>query len=256
VSDGPWITIKNWHKYAPTRRNKASVMPWIKLYRKLLEDRDYRKIPPEFRALLVDLWLVGSENDGRIRFDPPELAWRLRADESWLMAGLKAIAAIGFIDLGIQVVDELSTTGTQGDDKSYAERRGEERRGEREERILVPKADKPVSRDEPETFPRWWSLYPRRAGGNSRREALRHYRARLTDGVSAEVLEQKVREYAAFCDATDRTGTSYVQMAATWLNGREGWLQDWTPPADEAGTAISGVSGPSDDEIYVPRKGR
>jgi hypothetical protein len=246
VTDGPWITIKNWQKYAPKPRNKNAVMPWIRVYRRLLEDRDYRKIEPQYRALLVDLWLLAVENDGNVIFDPPSLAWRLRADEEWLTSGLQAIAAIGFIKLPAQLVDDLSTSRSQVVNELYAEVKGSE--GKRSEENGSEGKGKQIRVTEPESFDRWWSHYPRRAGGNSRKDALRAYRARVTDGVSPEILETKVREYAAYCAATDRVGTSYVQLAATWLNGKEGWLQDWTVPEEPTGI------GHTDEDFFTTEK--
>jgi hypothetical protein len=130
VPDGPWIVIKNWDKYGPKPRNKHAAMPWIKVYRKLLEDRDYRRIAPEYRSLLVDLWLLAVENDGKVTAILPDLAFRLRAPEDWLTLGIEAIAAIGFIDVPLLSVDKSSTSRSQVVNDTSTERRGEERRGE------------------------------------------------------------------------------------------------------------------------------
>lgn len=140
MADGPCIVIKNWAKWAPKRRNKGATLPWLKLYRRLLEDRDYRRIEPQYRALLVDLWLLAAECDGKIPLFYSELAWRLRVTEDWLASGLEAIALVGLIELREPPAYKLSTDGTQAVDGMSSERRGEERRGS--ERIGEDKKQK------------------------------------------------------------------------------------------------------------------
>ena len=66
--------IKNWKKFQHFKNRKP---PWIKLYRDLLDDRDWHILDPKSAKVLVMLWLIASENEGNI---PPltQLAFRLR----------------------------------------------------------------------------------------------------------------------------------------------------------------------------------
>lgn len=129
MTDGAWIIIKNWERYAPRTRNKTAVMPWLRIYRKLLDDRDYRRIEPQYRALLVDLWLLAAESEGKVPADTHALCWRLRVDREWLVSGLQAIATVGFITLPASSVNKSHTSRTQVADKLYAEEKGEEGKG-------------------------------------------------------------------------------------------------------------------------------
>lgn len=81
-------------------------------------------------------------------------------------------------------------------------------------------------------FARTFAKYPRRAGGNSRKDALRAWQARLAAGVSPAEIEAGVERYAAFIAATGKEGTEYVKQAATFFGPSEHWTEPWDAPAD------------------------
>lgn len=102
---------------------------------------------------------------------------------------------------------------------------------EREEAKTPPRKAAVVrmlSPDDPR-FAALWSLYPRRAGGNSRADAFKQWRARIAAGVDPAELEAGVRRYAAYCEAAQETGTKYVKQASTFLGTGEHWTEPWTP---------------------------
>lgn len=72
-----------------------------------------------------------------------------------------------------------------------------------------------------------WDAYPRRQGGNSRKNAEARYRKAVRSGVDPEVILAAVRAYAQHCDATGKTGTEFVKTAEAWLNGQL-WESDWS----------------------------
>lgn len=74
-------------------------------------------------------------------------------------------------------------------------------------------ASAPVDDD----FEHAWKLYPKRSGGNSKAAARKAWQARLKAGVSADDMIDGVERYAAYCNATGRTGTQYVRQAATFF---------------------------------------
>ena len=76
-------------------------------------------------------------------------------------------------------------------------------------------------------FEPFWKAYPRRAGGNPKTAARKAWEKRVEE-ESVDILQHGVERYAAFCDATGKTGTEYVKQAVSWLSPRfEGWAQDW-----------------------------
>ena len=80
-------------------------------------------------------------------------------------------------------------------------------------------------------FRNLWKTYPKRSGGNPRKAAFTAFRARHIEGVDLTVMVDGAGRYAAYCEATGKTGTEYVKHAASWLSPTfEGWTQDWGSP--------------------------
>ena len=71
------MKIKNWTKFQHFKDRRP---PWVKLYRDILDDLEWHELDPLAAKVLVMLWLIASENDGRIP-DNKTLAFRLRMTE-------------------------------------------------------------------------------------------------------------------------------------------------------------------------------
>ena len=95
-------------------------------------------------------------------------------------------------------------------------------------------------------FDRAWSLYPRRAGGNSRTLALKAWTARVRSGVSPDDMLAGVERYAAFVRATGKEGTEFVKQAASFFGPAAHWTESWeipVPPPARAGATSLSVAG-------------
>lgn len=77
------MKIKNWERFqhyqSGPRSNRAPA--WIKVYRELLDDKEWCALDPAAVRLLLMLWLLAAENDGELP-EPSEIAWRLRMKDS------------------------------------------------------------------------------------------------------------------------------------------------------------------------------
>ena len=71
------MKIKNWTKFQHFKDRRP---PWVKLYRDILDDLEWHELDPLAAKVLVMLWLIASEDDGRIP-DNKTLAFRLRLTE-------------------------------------------------------------------------------------------------------------------------------------------------------------------------------
>ena len=71
------MKIKNWTKFQHFKDRRP---PWVKLYRDILDDLEWHELDPLAAKVLVMLWLIASEDDGRIP-DIKTLAFRLRLTE-------------------------------------------------------------------------------------------------------------------------------------------------------------------------------
>lgn len=99
----------------------------------------------------------------------------------------------------------------------------------------------------------WWerfqTTYPARRGDRCRPQGIAKFQARLKAGVTPEEILAGCQRYRAFCDATGKTGTEFVQQYPTWLN-REGWREEWSFGEDVAAEA------PTDErQAFYARKG-
>src|SRR5574342_989229 len=121
-----WIRILDWRKY---QHYKDRSPPWIKLHREqVLDDRRYRALADASKALLVDLMVLASEDEGRVKYDLPDLQYRLRRSPDDMVPILEALAAARFIALPDPGQGDLLA------DASTVLPRGEERREETEKR--------------------------------------------------------------------------------------------------------------------------
>lgn len=99
--------IRNWKKFQHFKDRRP---PWVKLYRDILDDREWFKLDPEAAKALVMLWLIASEDDGWLP-GAEDIAFRLRTTE-------KAIENIMLqLDGGwVEQVDiDAISSGYQGD---------------------------------------------------------------------------------------------------------------------------------------------
>jgi len=80
----PTHKVRNWDRFQHYR-NRCP--PWIKLHRSLLDDADYAACPAASAKLLPLIWLVASEDHGRLP-DVRRLAFRLRVSEQVARAAL------------------------------------------------------------------------------------------------------------------------------------------------------------------------
>jgi hypothetical protein len=69
-------------------------------------------------------------------------------------------------------------------------------------------------------FDEFWSVFPKRNGSNSRKNAEGRYRSAIKAGVSPSLIIGGAKRYASHCASTGKAGTVFVKMAEAWLNGR------------------------------------
>lgn len=111
------IAIKNWTKFQHFKDRRP---PWVKLYRDILDDLEWHELDPEAAKVLVMLWLIASENDGRLP-ENKQLAFRLRMAESKVKTIISKLSHwlehddINTISSGYQSDAPERETETEGD---------------------------------------------------------------------------------------------------------------------------------------------
>jgi len=69
------LKIKNWEKF---QHYKHRSPPWIKLHVSTLNDIGFMSLSDSNKGILVQLWILASENGGELPDDHTELCFRLR----------------------------------------------------------------------------------------------------------------------------------------------------------------------------------
>ena len=72
--------IRNWRKYQHYKKRNP---PWIKIYKSLLDDRDWHALSGDASKMLANCLLLASENNGALP-SVSNIAWRLRLSENYV----------------------------------------------------------------------------------------------------------------------------------------------------------------------------
>lgn len=100
-------------------------------------------------------------------------------------------------------------------------------------RKVTPDKDKDKDKDlKTNTFEIAWSVYPKRSGSNSKKQAQECWNARLKEGVSPDDLLQGTQRYRKYCDSEKTTGTKYVMQAQRFFGTAKEFEGDWSVPFD------------------------
>ena len=164
--------IKNWEKfnlYKAKNPRYQKKMTWFKFYgTDYINDIEIHKLSFEQKAVLVELWCLGSESDG-ILPDNFEIAFRLHYP-------------IDFVD---KVVKELFTRGWL--EENYSSATIEKIREEKEKNIYVVKTTN--------RFSEFWDLYPSTRKVN-KKTCLERWANKNLDAIADEVISyvKKMKE--------------------------------------------------------------
>jgi hypothetical protein len=227
------ITINNWSKHQHYKNRKP---PWIKLYRDLLDDIEYRQLSDSAARLLIDLWLIASEtNSGEINLDIKTLAWRLR-DASKTIANysefLKELNKQSFISVDSDMLAECKQD-------AIPEREGETE-GEREKKtisssvdegeVYITKKKRKLNGMQLTWFNRFWSSFSYAKGKAEAADAWLDLK--VTERMSAEIIAGATAEASGRSAVLEDNRTP--KMAQGWLSGRrwedgDGGIADTVP---------------------------
>jgi len=78
-----------------------------------------------------------------------------------------------------------------------------------------------------------WQIYPKRGGGNSKAKASKAYNARIKGGYSQADIGEGLQRYKQFCVQTNKIGSEFIMMAATFFGQDEHFMEEWLLPIEE-----------------------
>lgn len=180
---------KNWQSFQHYKDRRP---PWIKLYRNLLDDKDYLRLPTASRALAPCLWLLASESEtGEFDGSVDNIAFRLRLTDKEVEQGLKHLIDKGFFEVASGVLASCLQ-----DAIPETERETENRDREQRQRQIGASAKKAI------TMPDSFAPKP----GH--------------EELALELMVDLSKEFAAFTDFHKSKGSTFKDWDAalrTWL---------------------------------------
>lgn len=212
------ITIRNWDEYQSELKgtgDRRRRRHWVAISVHLFSDPDWLALDSTHSRLWLGLLLhagkVGpvfdlSPTSARHLFD-----LRRTCDFSILRNH-------GFIDLEICNKQGLHTN--KEDIHTGSEKK-------------KPDKPKPKSEDD-DRLVELKAIYPKRVGSQPWARAMKSINARIEGGATWPDIADGVRRYAEFCRQTDKIGTEYVMMAATFCGPDKHYEEPWDPPAGKA----------------------
>jgi len=129
---------------------------------------------------------------------------------------------------------DLSRRGSDGE-RDVAQEKEKEKEGNGS---IVPSASDDTTHDPADHFDLTWNAYPKRAGGNSRKDALKAWMARRRSGVDWDVMHDGTLRYAAFCLATGKIGTEFVMQGSRFYGPSLQYAEPWEVPKRETVGAL------------------
>ena len=172
------IRIPNWEKFQHYKQRRP---PWIKLHRQLLESRHWFELTPDASKLLVECWLIASDNpDGTINCDLGDLAFRLRRDNDSILPTLQELALHGFIEMN-KVDASSSLAGSLQDaiPETETETETKKRQTQRKRRVYS------------DEFEKIWKIHQR----GPKAKAADEYEVALKNDVTHDDLVKSLNVY-------------------------------------------------------------
>ena len=172
------ISITNWAKF---QHYKTRRPPWIKLHRQLLESRHWFELTPDASKLLVECWLIASDNpDGTINCDLGDLAFRLRRDNDDILPTLQELALHGFIEMNkVDASNALADSLQPAIPETETETETKKKQTQRKRRVYS------------DEFEKIWKIHQR----GPKAKAADEYRVALKNGVTHDDLVESLNVY-------------------------------------------------------------
>lgn len=198
------LRVKNWGEF---QHFKDRAPPWIKLYKKLLDDKNWHELDADAAKCLISLWLLASETGGDLP-STQEIAFRLRLQEKSIKSYVSKLAH-WLIQDDIDAISDINAISNEC----------------RDDINTIPLA-RSVSVSVSNTyFDLFWKAYPKKVGKGAAETSWA--RAKINgdfDSVIAALERQKQSEQ------WQKDGGQFIPNPATWLNQKR-WEDGDTTPA-------------------------
>lgn len=197
---GVWnmtLRVKNWGDF---QHFKDRSPPWIKLYKKLLDDKNWFELDADAAKCLISLWLLAAENEGDLP-DTKEIAFRLRLSEKAIKSYISKLSH-WLIQDDINVISDNSLISDQHQNVIGTI-------------PLARSVSVSVSNTE---FEQFWNAYPKKVGKGAAETSWS--RAKINGELTAVLTALDVQKRS---EQWQKDSGQYIPNPATWLNQKR-WL--------------------------------
>lgn len=141
-----YLAVRNWRQWQTYRKGREALPPWIKVYRRLLQDGDFVMLTDAERGQLLGLWLLAADRDGRVPNDVKMVSKMTHSDAD---IDLKKFVESGFLEPpeegeidspatnGQPLGDNMAPPWRHDGDNMAPQRREEEIRGEETQSVYA-----------------------------------------------------------------------------------------------------------------------
>lgn len=105
--------------------------------------------------------------------------------------------------------------------------------------------------DYPEDFEKAWQSYPKRLGGNPKKDALKAWNARRKEGVKIEDLIAGVTRYHRHLESIGKVGTEFVMQASRFFGPSKPYAEPWETKPSVVAVAKPPASGPEPGSTWA-----
>lgn len=121
TSERRWLYVRKWAEWQ-TYRSDRGKPPWIKVYRRLLQDLDWSSLTDAEKGQLVSIWILAADRDGYIPDEPDALQRVLGLETPPNLSRFKDLEFL--VPVGRQPNVNVTSTRRQHDAPEEGKRKG------------------------------------------------------------------------------------------------------------------------------------
>ncbi len=201
-----YFSVKNHKKF---QHYKNRTPPWIKLHRTIFTDYEFSCLQDASKLHLILIWLLASEMDNKIPYDPDWVQKRLGLQKP---VNLKALKEKGFIAVdSVMLAECLQGARAEGEGEGEGYKQETENPlSEKEEFALVWE----------NRFEQAWIAYPEKKGKD---KARRHFKAQVLTFLDLDDLLRAMGNYEAETARVRANG----HADRAWMHGGTWFNKNW-----------------------------
>lgn len=206
------LKIKNWDSFQHYRDRNP---PWIKLHRKLLNDREFFNLDGDCVKTLVLLWMLAAETKHGELPAIEDIAFRLRLDSKVLSQQITKLNHWIIFDASTMLANREHDDSNLLQNSPPETERETETNTERETERETQQRARARSIDVDHDFETFWMSYPKKVG---KKDAFKSFQKARKSGLPDIHVLVAAIEQQRKSDQWRRDNGQYIPNPSTWIN--------------------------------------